>query len=475
MGLYDYFYGQTRPTNTNPFLNQQTGTFNTPSLAPSAQPTTPISPMQVSAPADPSLPGVQQQNAFNAGIGAGPQCPTGYVWNPQTNACEPMSQGGSSGGGGAAPAGENPYYTTYGGHRDIAHANIDKAFNDFGAQITAGTAKNEDNPAFNQNVADRAGEELVHVGGGATKKAKDLTSEDFQGAAYDNLSYEEKMAAQYAALAAGGVKNVGGGYNQPDTTNVLQDIYGGLQVAARDLQGSPFGGIIGAIAPGFGKVIDTFADKAPAASTYDPTGGNTITTSRDNDRPSAAQQAASAAAASRAASSSGGPGGGHDGSSYSYSAPSKTESYEQKISRGGGFNQGGMVDPGLAMAIQSTSGYNKGGMYNYGGAVMMQDGGMTPGQPMAPSGMREGPQHDTTPAMLTPGEFVLDEDSTAAINQMAPGMLEQLNNWEPKDGPGMLMSLFDSLDDVSMTKTDKMGNKITVKSPEGTRMKTMFG
>ena len=469
MGLYDYFYGQTRPTNTNPFLNQQTGTFNTPSLAPSAQPTTPISPMQVSAPADPSLPGVQQQNAFNAGIGAGPQCPTGYVWNPQTNACEPMSQGGISGGGGggAAPAGENPYYTTYGGHRDIAHANIDKAFTDFGAQITAGTAKDEDNPAFNQNVADRAGEELVHVGGGATKKAKDLTSEDFQGAAYDNLSYEEQMAAQYAALAAGGVKNLGGGYNQPDTTNVLQDLYGGLQVAARDLKGSPFGGVIGAIAPGFGKVIDTFADKAPAASTYDPTGGNTITTSRDNDSSSHAGSIARNAARSKAA-------GERTGTTQTGTGAVYTGGNRNK---GGmvGYNVGGMTDPGLAMAIQSTSGYNKGGMYNYGGTVMMQDGGMTPGVPMAPSGMREGPQHDTTQAMLTPGEFVIDEDSTAAINQMAPGMLEQLNNWEPKDGPGMLMSLFDSLDDVSMTKTDKMGNKITVKSPEGTRMKTMFG
>ena len=115
--------------------------------------------------------------------------------------------------------------------------------------------------------------------------------------------------------------------------------------------------------------------------------------------------------------------------------------------------------------------------FNRGGPVMMQEGGMTPNlfgaepNPMA----REGMQHDNVPAMMTPGEFVLDADSTHAINQIKPGMLESLNNWEPKDGPGMLMSLFDSLDDVTMAKTDKMGNKITVKSPEGTRMKTMFG
>ena len=175
-----------------------------------------------------------------------------------------------------------------------------------------------------------------------------------------------------------------------------------------------------------------------------------------DDGPSAAQQAASAAASS----------GDWGGPSSAPSAPAPT-SYD--FGSAYNYNQGGMVDPGLAMALQSTAGYNKGGM------VHMQNGGITPGQPMAPSGMREGPQHDTTQAMLTPGEMVLDEDSTAAINQMAPGFLDSLNNWEPKDGPGMLMSLFDSLDDVTMSKTDKMGNKITVKSPEGTRMKTMFG
>ena len=161
------------------------------------------------------------------------------------------------------------------------------------------------------------------------------------------------------------------------------------------------------------------------------------------------------------------------GGQFGVGVGGNTVGYERPA-YGGTFNAGVTTDTSGASPMWNIGWKTQ---FNRGGPVMMQEGGMTPNlfgaepNPMA----REGMQHDNVPAMMTPGEFVLDADSTHAINQIKPGMLESLNNWEPKDGPGMLMSLFDSLDDVTMAKTDKMGNKITVKSPEGTRMKTMFG
>ena len=170
------------------------------------------------------------------------------------------------------------------------------------------------------------------------------------------------------------------------------------------------------------------------------------------------------------------------------------------MNTGGAVPRRATMDPGIAMALEATTPrmYNLGGKvskiynegykapgqayaiaksmgYNHGGPVHMQQGGMTPGMSNTPPMMREGPQHDTVDARLTPGEFVIDADSTAAIQRVAPGFLDNVNQWEPTQGMNGLMNIFNSLDDVAVTKTDKSGNKVSIKSPEGSRMMTLFG
>ena len=155
-------------------------------------------------------------------------------------------------------------FTTYGGHQDIAHQTIDDAFINYGKEITAGIAKPEDNPAYNAEVA--AANVNVPVtyttddGNTVTKAAGDLTSADFTAASNDPAT---QYALAGASMAAAGIKNVGGGYNQNDPTT----------------------GIGGAITDAFGNIIETVAETpgptgmvanlidAPN-STYDPTGGD---------------------------------------------------------------------------------------------------------------------------------------------------------------------------------------------------------
>ena len=124
----------------------------------------------------------------------------------------------------------------------------------------------------------------------------------------------------------------------------------------------------------------------------------------------------------------------------------------------------GYTADGQAYAIAKSMGYNQGGM-------MPQD----PNVGTHPFN-REGPKFDTIRARLTPGEMVLDSDSTAAINQIAPGFLERVNRWEPKDGMEKLQNdIFNTLEDVTITKKNEDGNTMTVKSGKGARLRDMFG
>lgn len=151
-------------------------------------------------------------------------------------------------------------YTTYGGHKDIAHDAINQAMTNYGKQIAAGTAKPEDNPAYNPAIAaankDRDITFTTTAGTKVTKKAGELTSADFNVA-----SGADQGALAAASMLAAGIRNVGGGYAQDDPTpgfgGALVDMFGGIR---EDLAGMP--GILGSVAG--------MVDKPD--STYDPVG-----------------------------------------------------------------------------------------------------------------------------------------------------------------------------------------------------------
>ena len=159
--------------------------------------------------------------------------------------------------------GPSATYTTYGGHRDIAHDAINQAMTNYGKQIAAGTAKPEDNPAYNPAIAaaneNRDVTFTTDTGTTVTKKAKDLTKADFDLASNDATTQAELAAA---TMLAAGIRNVGGGFAQDDPTpgfgGALVDMFGGIR---EDLAGMP--GLIGTAAG--------FIDKPD--STYDPVGG----------------------------------------------------------------------------------------------------------------------------------------------------------------------------------------------------------
>ena len=67
-------------------------------------------------------------------------------------------------------------------------------------------------------------------------------------------------------------------------------------------------------------------------------------------------------------------------------------------------------------------------MMGYKRPIPMQQGGSVPGHSPVPPMMREGEQHDTVPALLTPGEFVLDSDSTQLLDILMPGFLDMANS-----------------------------------------------
>jgi hypothetical protein len=206
---------------------------------------------------------------FTGAYGANVQAPidyTGYA----TGAQQQRGQNGNDAAaaarlaatGGVGMAGGSGF-TTYGGHRDVAHANINQSYIDYGKQISAGTAKPEDNPSYNPAIAaankDRPITFMTDDGRTVTKTAGQLTEDDFKLASNDPAT---QYALAGASMAAGGVRNVGAGYAQDDPTR----------------------GVGGAFTDALGNVIETIAgtptligqglgliDKPD--STYDPTGG----------------------------------------------------------------------------------------------------------------------------------------------------------------------------------------------------------
>jgi len=171
-------------------------------------------------------------------------------------------------------------YTTYGGHRDIAHSAIDDAFIDYGKLLATATAENAkqiaaQNPAYNPEIAaaneNRDVTFTTDTGNTVTKKAKDLTKADFDLASNDATTQAELAAA---SMLAAGIRNVGGGFAQDDPTpgfgGALVDMFGGIR---EDLAGMP--GILGGAVGMFDK----------DDSTYDPT-GTTGTPQKKDDRTS---------------------------------------------------------------------------------------------------------------------------------------------------------------------------------------------
>jgi hypothetical protein len=156
--------------------------------------------------------------------------PIDYTAEPVTEETAPG--GGSdnstitdtSGGMPGSPGGSS--FTTYGGSQDIAHQMIDDAYTDYGAQITAGTAKPEDNPAFSADIA------------AAHQQFANMTSDDFN---QPGLSMADQYKMMGQSMGAAGIKNVGGGYAQGDPTTgpigALQDL-GGAITTRRDNFGS---------------------------------------------------------------------------------------------------------------------------------------------------------------------------------------------------------------------------------------------
>ena len=111
-------------------------------------------------------------------------------------------------------------FTTYGGSKDVAHQNIIDAFADYGKEITAGTAKPEDNPAFNAGIK-AANENVVTTfktksGKTVSKTRGSLTQSDISNASAED---QNRLAAE--SMLAAGIRNVGAGFAQDDPTTGL--------------------------------------------------------------------------------------------------------------------------------------------------------------------------------------------------------------------------------------------------------------
>ena len=108
---------------------------------------------------------------------------------------------------------------------------------------------------------------------------------------------------------------------------------------------------------------------------------------------------------------------------------------------------------------------------NTGGMIRMNMGGNVPrynqgGGLLNHPYQREGEQFDTVPAMLTPGEFVVDADSAHKFGDE----LEQINNWEPNGEADESGEEYISEDEaVEIKRKFKDGTEIIVKSPEGSK------
>ena len=117
----------------------------------------------------------------------------------------------------------------------------------------------------------------------------------------------------------------------------------------------------------------------------------------------------------------------------------------------------GRYSPEMRRKANFARNFNMGGdvpHYNTGGGLMNHPYN------------REGEQFDTVPAMLTPGEFVVDADSAHKFGDE----LEQINNWEPNGTPDESGEEFISEDEaVEIKRKFKDGTEIIVKSPEGSK------
>ena len=144
-----------------------------------------------------------------------------------TTTTAPVTTTTTTGGGGPSTTVDNRYgnvggtgFTTYGGSKDVAHQAVIDAFADYGKQITAGTAKPEDNPAFNAGIK-AANENVVTTfktkGGKTVSKTRgSLTSSDISNASAED---QNRLAAE--SMLAAGIRNVGGGFAQDDPTTGL--------------------------------------------------------------------------------------------------------------------------------------------------------------------------------------------------------------------------------------------------------------
>ena len=134
-------------------------------------------------------------------------------------------------------------FTTYGGSQDVANQAIIDAFADYGKQITAGTAKPEDNPAFNAGIK-AANENVVTTfrtkSGDTVRKTRgSLTQSDINSA---SAADQGRLAAE--SMLAAGIRNVGAGFAQDDPTTGflggLQDAYGYIAQGPQTILGDVF-------------------------------------------------------------------------------------------------------------------------------------------------------------------------------------------------------------------------------------------
>lgn len=145
-------------------------------------------------------------------------------------------------------------YTTYGGHKDVAHAAINKAYNDFS---NSNYENIEDNPAFNQGVKDTYENKIAtwkdKDGNTVSKTYGDLKDTDFKDA---GLSAEDQSRLAANSMMAAGIKNVGGSYFQDDSTNFLSDIYGNVTSSLNNLlEGN---GVAGTVVEAISAPISTY-------------------------------------------------------------------------------------------------------------------------------------------------------------------------------------------------------------------------
>ena len=153
---------------------------------------------------------------------------------------------GSSGGGN---------YTTYGGHKDVAHENVNNAFATFGSESVYGKV-NPDGTISTIDVTENPGYNAEMAAANPAPTAEDKKT----------MTPEEYAAA---SMASAGFKNVSGGYNANDPTTGffggVKDIYGGITSGIKNaVNKAPILKLI----PG----VNLASNLATAPiSTYDPT------------------------------------------------------------------------------------------------------------------------------------------------------------------------------------------------------------